>query len=356
MSARAWSNLSGSFIVLAVLAGVLHQWYAAGPVHAATANPTDTPSPALVVLSKGTNQLEIVDPRTMQVVGKAGTGPVPHEVAASSDGKIAVVTNYGAHQDGTTLSVIDLDTQKEIHRVSLINVVGPQGENFGDLTGPHGVQFFDGKFYFTAEGSKEIARYDPATNKIDWTHAIGQNRTHMLVISPKTGTIYTSNVNSDTVTAVERSRDGGHWTNTVIPVGKGPEGIDLSPDGKEVWAANSGDGTVSIIDTAAKKVTATIPVETKHSNRVKFSNDGKLVLISDLGTGNLVVVDTQTRKVLKQLPLGGSVEGILMQPSGEGAYVAVSSDNKVDLVDLTRLTVTGTIHTDKDPDGMAWRN
>jgi YVTN family beta-propeller protein len=356
MSTRSSSKLAGFVVVAAVLAGVLYEPYAAHPLRAASANPTDTPRPALVVLSKDTNQLEIVDPQTLQIVGKVGTGSVPHEVAVSSDGRIAVATNYGAKQDGTTLSVIDLNAQKEIHRVSLLKVTGPQGENFGDLTGPHGVEFFEGKFYFTAEGSKKIARYDPATDKIDWTHEIGQNRTHMLVISKTTHTIYTSNVNSDSVTAVEESRDGGHWTNTVIPVGKGPEGIDISPDGKEVWAANSDDGTVSVIDTAAKKVTDTIQVGTKHSNRVKFSKDGKLVLISDLGAGNLIVVDARSHKILKQLPLGGSCEGILLQPTGEGAYVAVSSANKVVIVDLKQFNVTGTIQTDKDPDGMAWRN
>lgn len=356
MSVRSWSGLAGVFVVLSAFVGVLHARYAAEPVRAASADPADTPRPALLVLSKDTAQLEVVDPGTLQIMAKIETGPVPHEVAVSSDGKIAVATNYGAKMDGTTLSVIDLDAQKEIHRVSLINVTGPQGENFGDLIGPHGVEFFEGKFYFTAEGSKKIARYDPATDKIDWTHEIGQNRTHMLVIARKTHTIYTSNVNSDSITAVEESHDGGHWTNTVIQVGKGPEGIDISPNGKEVWAANSGDGTISVIDTASKKVTDTIQVGTKHSNRVRFTKDGKLVLISDMGAGNLIVVDAQSHKIVKQLPMGGSCEGILLQPGTDSAFVAVSSANKVAIVDLKQFTITRTIQTDKDPDGMAWRN
>lgn len=315
-----------------------------------------TPRPALVVLDKDESELAIVDPGTLQVLGRVKTGPIPHEVAVSADGKIAMATNYGAHQDGTTLSVIDLDAQKEIHRVELKDVVGPHGEKFGDLVGPHGAEFFRGKFYFTAEGSKKIARYDPATNRVDWTHEIGQNRTHMLVIARDGKTIYTSNVNSDTVTAVEEANaDGSKWTNTVIAVGKGPEGIDLSPDGKEVWAANSGDGTVSVIDTATKKVTATVNVGTKHSNRVKFTRDGKLVLISDLGSGDLVVMDARTRKEVKRLNLGSSTEGILMVPDGAKAFVAVSGDNKVAVVDLKTLEVAKTFETGKDPDGMGWR-
>jgi YVTN family beta-propeller protein len=303
-----------------------------------------TPRPALVVLNKDANELAIVDPGTLKVVGRVPTGPVPHEVAVSEDGKIAVATNYGPHQDGTTLSVIDLEAQKEIHRVDL-----------KDLTGPHGVQFFEGKAWFTAEGAKKIARYDPATNQIDWSHEIGQNRTHMLVIAPGGKTIYTSNVNSDSVTEVSASADKKNWTNTVIPVGKGPEAIDLSPDGKEVWVGNSGDGTLSIINTGTKKVVATIDVGTKHSNRVKFTLDGKLALISDLGSGDLVVMDASSRKIVKRLKLGKSAEGIQMQPDGARAFVAISGDNKVAVVDLKTLEVTTTFETGKDPDGMAWR-
>lgn len=308
----------------------------------------------MVVVSKGANALEIVDLGTLKVVGQVGAGAVPHEVAVSGDGKIALVTNYGPRQDGTTLSVIDLDAKEEIHRVDLLHVVGPKGEKFGDLIGPHGVEFFEGRFYFTAEGSKKIGRYDPAMNKVDWVQVIGQDRTHMLVILKKTHTIYTSNVNSDSVTAVEPSRDGGHWTNTLIPVGKGPEGIAVSPDGKEVWAANSGDGTVSIIDTGAKKVVETIDVGTKRSNRVKFTVDGKLVLISDMGSGELVVVDAKTRKVARKVKLGKSVEGILVAPDGKKAFVAVSGEGKVDVLDLGTWEVVGAIGGIADADGMGF--
>lgn len=336
---RRWGTMTWSFAV--IVAGL-----------GATAVAQEKmPKPALVVLSKGAAELEIVDPGTLKVVGKAGVGTMPHEVAVSDDGKFALVTNYGPHMDGTNLSVVDLDAMKEIHRVNLTNLKGPDDQDFGSLTGPHGVEFFAGKFYFTAEGAKKIARYDAVKNRVDWEHEIGQNRTHMLVIAKTTLTIYTANVNSDSVTVVAPSPA----TDILIAVGKGPEGIDVSPDEKEVWAANSGDGTVSIIDTATKKVVATVDVETKHSNRVKFTPDGKLALISDIGSGELVVVNAGTRKVVKRLKLGSSAEGILIRPDGAVAYVAVSGDDKVDVVDLKNLEVTDSIQTGKDPDGMAWR-
>jgi YVTN family beta-propeller protein len=301
-----------------------------------------TPSPALLVLNKSENSLTIVDPSTKQVVARIATGEGPHEVAASDDGKLAFVTNYGAKTPGNSLSVIDLTEQKEIRRVDL----GPLGR-------PHGILFADGKVYFTAELNKLIARYDPATNKVDWLLGIGQNRTHMLVRTKYLNEIFTSNVDSNTITAIEKSSDASGWKETNIPVGKGPEGIDISPDDKEVWAANSGDGTVSIIDTSTSKVIHTFNVRTKHSNRLKFTNDGKLVLISDPAANELVVVDAATRKFLKQINVGKGPGGILIAPQGDRAYVALAGDNAVAVIDLHKLDVVDRIPTGQGPDGLA---
>ena len=308
------------------------------------------PRPALVVLSKDESLLVIVDPATLKLVAKVPTGPIPHEVAVSVDGKIAVVTNYGADGKGRTLSVIDLDAQREVQRVDL-----------GAPVGPHGVAFFQGKAWFTAEAGHLIERYNPETNRVERWIPIGRGRTHMLVFSRDGSTIYATDLEQDQVSywnaqegAVNQTKADGAGDGWVA-VGKGPEGIDVSPDGKEVWAANSGDGTVSVIDAGKKKVIATIDVKTKRSNRLKFTPDGKLVLVSDLGSGDLIVMDAATRKEVKRLPLGKSVEGILVQPDGTRAFVAVSGDDKVAVVDLKTLQVTGTFAVGKDPDGMAWR-
>jgi YVTN family beta-propeller protein len=304
---------------------------------------TPTPSPALLVLNKSANQLAIVDLATKQVIARIDAGEGPHEVAASDDGKLAFVTNYGAKTPGHSLSVIDLIAQKEIQRVDL----GPLGR-------PHGILFADGEAYFTAELNKLIVRYDPPANKVDWLLGIGQNRTHMLVRTKYLNEFFTSNVDSNSVTAIEKSSDPSGWKETNISVGKGPEGIDISPDDKEVWAANSGDGTVSVIDVATSKVIHTFNVHAKHSNRLKFTIDGKRVLISDPGTAELIIVDVATRKVIKQLNVGRGPGGILIAPTGESAYLALAGDNAVAEVDLHKLEITNRIPTGEGPDGLAW--
>ena len=67
----------------------------------------------------------------------------------------------------------------------------------------------------------------------------------------------------------------------------------MSPDGRELWAANADDGTVSIIDIASKKVIATLTFPgTVLANRLRFTPDGKTVLISYLRSGELIAIDT----------------------------------------------------------------
>jgi YVTN family beta-propeller protein len=350
----------------------------ASGVGMATCFAAETPSATLLVLNKGNNTLAIVDPVAMKVVARAPAGRNPHEVVASKG--LAFISNYGGNN---TLSVVDLAARKALPPVDL-----------GALHSPHGLAVAEGKIYFTAEANKIIGSYDPAAQKIDWLLGLGQERTHMIVVSKDGKKIYTSNVNSDTISVIERGSgpggpgkgpgpwgppgeggpggpgapppggpgdggpppggQGGGWNATHVKVGKGPEGFDVSPDGKEVWAANSHDGTVSIIEVAKKSVVQSITVSTRSSNRLKFTPDGRWVLISDLGGPDLVVVDAVARKVLKRIALGGGAAGILMQPDGARAYVAVGSENGVKVIDLKTLEPAGHIETGPGPDGLGW--
>jgi YVTN family beta-propeller protein len=300
-----------------------------------------TPAAALLVLNKSESTLAIVDPPSGRVLGTVPTGDGPHEVAVSADGRYAFVTNYGNRGPGNTLSVIDIAGRKEFRRVDL-----------GTLRQPHGLVVVDGKAVFTAEGSRAIARYDLATNRVDWQFETGQEVTHMVMASRDGRTLFTANIGSNTISVIEQS--GSQWRQTVVRVGAGPEGMDLSPDGRELWTAHSRDGGVSVIDAAARKVVHTIDAGTRRSNRLKFTRDGAFALISDLDGGDVVVVDAKSRRVTRRIAVGRMPEGILIAPDGRRAYVAVAGDNRVAAIDLQKMEVVQTIATGDGPDGMAW--
>lgn len=305
-----------------------------------------TPRESLLILSKHDHTLAIVDPPSLKVLVKIPIGDDPHEVIASSDGKSGYVSNYGGGGAGAlhTLAVVDLVNQKPLASIDL-----------GAMRGPHGLDFAGGKVWFTAEAAKAIGSYDPASNKVDWILGTGQNRTHMIYVAPDLQRIVTTNVSSGTVSIIEKSGShGDDWNETVVKVGAGSEGFDVSPDGKEIWAANAQDGTISVIDFAAKKVTHTIAANVRGANRLKFTPDGKLVFVSTLGGPDVVVFDAATRHETKRIPVGHGAAGIQMQPDGSRVFVACTPDNYIVAIDVKSLQITAHIDAGPNPDGLAW--
>jgi YVTN family beta-propeller protein len=299
----------------------------------------------LLVLNKAEGTLAMVDPSSMQVVARVATGEGPHEVVVSADGRLAYVSNYGAQKPSNSLSVIDLAARKEVKRVDL-----------GPLLRPHGLAERGGKIYFTSELSRAIARYDPATDKVDLIVGTGQNITHMLVIHPQRPVVYTTNILSNTASVIELDKPeqpGPPPRITHVPVGPEPEGIDISPDGRELWVGHNKDGGVSIIDTETNKVKETLKAGGMPI-RIKFTPDGKHVLISSPPTGELAVFDAATRKELKRLKVGEVPIGIIITPDGRRAYVAAAQAGKVFAVNLADLTVGASVETGQGPDGLGW--
>jgi YVTN family beta-propeller protein len=212
---------------------------------------------------------------------------------------------------------------------------------------------------------------------------IGQNSIHMLVFSKDGKKIYTANRGSASVAVVPLSAGGpgggpgglgargpgggpgrpgggpgggpggrgpGGRGQVIIPVAQGPEGIDITPDGTQVWVG--GRGAISIIDTASNEVVGTIETGTGGINRIKFTHDGKRALATHMGSS--MILDVASRKEIKRIDTGGGGSSILMTPDGSRAYIGMSGADKVAVVDLRKLEVVSEVKTGDGPDGMAW--
>jgi YVTN family beta-propeller protein len=299
----------------------------------------------LLVISKPGDSLLIIDPATLKTLGRVPTGEGPHEVIAATDGKTAFVANYGtAQKPGTSLSIIDLVGKKEIKRVEL-----------NELVRPHGLVEAGGAIYFTAEGAQSVARYNASAGRVDWQAKTGQKGTHMLAISPDRKRIYTANIGSDSVSVVELGGGAGQAEARVtqIAVGKQPEGIALSPDGRELWIGHRIDGLVSVIDTATGKVTATLNVG-EVPLRMTFTPDGKRILIMNPTGDGLHVFDRATRREVKRIEIKGAPVNAVCSPDGRRAYLTVIQASKVVVVDLEKLEIVGEETYENVSDGIAW--
>jgi YVTN family beta-propeller protein len=68
--------------------------------------------------------------------------------------------------------------------------------------------------------------------------------------------VYITDLDNSTVSVIDTATN---TVTTTIPVGTGPSGVAVTPDGATVYVANQFSSTVTVIDTATNTVTTTIP-------------------------------------------------------------------------------------------------
>lgn len=313
---------------------------------------------SLLVVAKTSQELAIVDGATLQVTARVPVGENPHEVVVGPDGATAYVSNFG---EGTlhSLAVVDLRSRAALPSID----VSP-------LVGPHGLALRDGALWFTADRSKALAELDLETRRIASVLGTGQDRTHMLWISPDGKKIVASNAGSGTFSVFDAvmvtptvpagappppaSYTAPGWAHTLVPVGPAAEGFAVSPDRAHAWVGDR-DGTITIVDLAANRVAATIDAGTVGANRLAFTPDGKYVLVTMRAGKELVVIDAGTRQVATRIPIGErGASGVLVQPDGARAFVACPRDHHVAVIDLKTLTLAATVDAGREPDGLAW--
>jgi YVTN family beta-propeller protein len=306
----------------------------------------------LIVLDKSDHEAVLVDPGTLKAVARMPTGRGPHEVAVSPDGRYAYVSNYGMYnvfkegqrvdEPGHTITVLDLDARAVKDTFDL-----------GTYAKPHGIVVSrDGKrLWVTCEASQAVVELDAANGAILSAWQTAQQTSHMIVPSADERKLFVANIRSGSATIIERA-SGKVTTLVTAP---GAEGIDLTPDGREVWVTNRADSSISVIDVERDSVVEKIPSGGRMPIRVKFTPDGREAWVS-CAEGNVVTVfDARTRGQLATIPVGAVPVGIQMAPDGRRAYVANTNDDLVTVMDVKARKVVGTFTTGNEPDGMAWK-
>jgi YVTN family beta-propeller protein len=294
----------------------------------------------LLVANRGGSTITLIDPASMTLLTTIDVGSDPHEIAVTADGKRAYVSNYG-NSFGNTLSVIDLQTRTKIRDISI-----------APLIGPHGIVERNGKIWFTAERSQSVARYDPATDRVDWVGRTNQSQTHMLAVNVFGTEVYTANIAPATASIIdvgEGAESVARKTISTVPLS---EGIALSPDQNELWIGSvntTGNGGIAIISLQTDTVVHTIPGVFAY--RLTFTTDGRHVLVP---RGNTVVVyDAATRAQLRAIPVGGTPLSVLAAHDNAIAYVAMVNPTRVIKLDLRTDQILGGVAVAPVPDGLA---
>ncbi|MGZ5583371.1 MAG: beta-propeller fold lactonase family protein, partial [Usitatibacter sp.] len=99
------------------------------------------------------------------------------------------------------------------------------------------------------------------------------------------------------------------------------------------YVSNEGSGTISVVDTATDRVTATLKVGAKPRG-IAVSRDGRRLYVSDQTGSALVVRDLERGADAATIPLGKSPEAIYLSPDERWIAAAVEENDLVVIVDL----------------------
>ena len=319
------------------------------------------------------NALSVVDlassPASVTATIPVGTFPV--SVALSPDDSTAYVANFRS----ATLSIVNLSTDA-------VRTVGNVGSD------PDGVIQIGASVYVAGLTSGTITVVDPATAAVTGTITLPGNRPAPsgLGASPDGSTLYYDDARNATTGVIDLADDppaalgsvgvgtypaslaitgttayvanatkGGATPGTVsvldlsnpvdpavtttIPVGSHPYGVAAVPTLGEVLASNSGDGTVSVIDTASRTVLGTADVGTT-PDAIAVTPDQRTAIVSDEGDDAVTVLPVDTLARLWDQTSGATAEATNSQ-NYEPAYATYDDQAADDFPVTANAFATG---------------
>lgn len=310
----------------------------------ATLLPAQVPGVAgtLVVTNKRPSTLTILDVASGRAVATLPTGTGPHEVVLSRDGRTAVVTDYGGRPAGATLTVVDVPSARVTRTVAL-----------GEYRAPHGLVFLPGDSLVavTSEATGHVVVVhvgEGVVRRAVPTQAAGS---HMVAVAADGASAFTGNMGSHSVSRLDL-RTGAFVRSWPVP--NVPEAIGVTPDGREVWVGSNALHRVSVLDVATGAVT-TAADGVDWPYRVLFTPDARTVLVPDMNGDVVRFLDRATRRELGRLAVpGGGPQGITLTPDGRHAFLSLSKQGRVAVIDVAARRVVGYVPAGETPDGVAF--
>jgi len=206
---------------------------------------------------------------------------------------------YVPNRDSDTVSVIDLQTNTVVDTIFLGAFSGPTaGIALEDAT----------KLYVTQQYKNSVAVIDTATNTVIKEIPVGWTPLD-IAISPDSTTVYVTSFFSDEVHAIDTTLDAvvavvdvdGDPATMALPLG-----LEVTPDGSQLWVSCQQPGEAAVIDTATMTRIGSVSLAGGTPVDVAFNDAGDTAWVVSFrqdGLGVLDVVqkiDTATLAILEE--------------------------------------------------------
>lgn len=307
----------------------------------------------LYVVSKRSEDVRVIDLNSGEALAETPIDILSHEAVSTFDGNRVVVTNT-LGGEGNLVKVINTSNNKI---ETSIDIEGDKRvSGIVALREPNKVAVID-------LVNNDLLVIDVKTGTIEKQISTEQEKSHLLVLHPTEDLAYVTNVASGSVSVINLNTEK---VVKIIPCTVGRKGIEITPDGSELWVTNTKDNTITIIDTKTNTVTDVL-TSGNEAMKLKFSVDGKYCFVLNANDGNIYVFDQASKKNIKTITLHGKdslIEkvlyhtprpvNVLMHPNGLYAFIANSNANKIEVVDMKTFDIVSTIGTGWVPDALAY--
>jgi YVTN family beta-propeller protein len=227
-------------------------------------------------------------------------GKVPTDVAFSPAGTWAYVTN----QWEQTVGMVDTRTTRQVHTISV------SGDPYRVAVGPEGQQVY------ATTNTGDLVLIDPQMRRVARTVRLGGNL-NGLVLSANGTRVYVGDVQG---TIYELDAAGDVLRQFAVP-GR-PQGLGLSADGRELYAAGEdGDYIVLNLETGAEVARIALGAG---GFGLAVTPDQTQVWITAPAAGRVFVLDRVSRTIRSTMNVGGIPRRLAFDQSG--AMVAIADE------------------------------
>lgn len=310
--------------------------------------------PRVYVPNRQSNNVAVIDPATLKVIDRFSVGVHPQHVVPSWDLKTLWVNNNAEGRDDGSVTPINPNTGKPGKSIPVddpynmyftpdgsATIIVAEARKRLDFRDPqtmapkysietpncaginHADFSIDGRYaIFTCEYAGSIAKIDLVERKVVGYLKLSKGKMPQDVrLSPDGKIFYIADMKAEGVFLVDGDKftELGH-----IKTGIGTHGLYPSRDGTKLYVANRGvarvygaprgKGSVSVIDFATQKITATWPIPGGGSPDMgNVSADGKQLWLSGRYDDVVYVIDT-TDGAVKSIPVKKEPHGLTVWP------------------------------------------
>lgn len=292
----------------------------------------------LFVVSKAKNVLQVFDAGTGELqFDITGTGS-PHEVVVSPDGRFA----YVGDSDGlkNTVSVVDVEKRARVDDL-----------NIKPHLRPHGLAISkDGsRLYVTSAPTRAVVEIQTSPLKMGTAYRFFADSVENLALTPDQSLLFASSSFDGNVMVMDLKKN--EYERSILS-GDGSEGLNVTPDGKELWVANRVSQTIAVIDIALRKRVQIIPC-VGNPMHVYFTAAGDQAIVTCAVADRLVIIDRAKHAEVTRFVVGDFPVEMAFDENGTG-FVTCAVDNDVAVVDVAARKVVRRIPVAGDPEGIAY--